>query len=127
MLAASYKTPLARISHFILPIRFLSYHSGSKTRPTCCKRLRNLQLTPSIAVGRAVNDQPDLDLLYFEPYIPRGTERVLFEFLRSQLPFYRVEYDINRGGVSTHIRSTLFTLSRFSPGLCSSSPLNPGC
>lgn len=66
-------------------------------------------------MGRAINDQPDLDLLYFEPYIPRGTERVLFDFLRSQLPFYRVEYDINRAGVSTHIRSTLFTIPLSAP------------
>lgn len=80
-----------------------------------------LRLTPSIVVGRAVNDQPDLDLLYFEPYIPRGTERVLFEFLRSQLPFYRVEYDISRGGISTHIRSTPLTPPP-PQGLRSSSP-----
>ncbi|KAF7524157.1 hypothetical protein G7054_g11508 [Neopestalotiopsis clavispora] len=73
-------------------------------------------------VGRSMTDQPDLDLLYFEPYLPRSSAKELFEFLRSSLPFYRVEYDIKRGGISTHIRTprwtTVFGLdetSRFAP------------
>ncbi|KAI1082823.1 hypothetical protein F5B20DRAFT_577903 [Whalleya microplaca] len=61
------------------------------------------------SIGREINDQPDLDLLYFEPYVPKHTEKTLFEFLRSQLPFYRVEYDIRRGGISTHIRTPRWT------------------
>ncbi|KAK6078117.1 DNA repair family protein [Seiridium cupressi] len=61
------------------------------------------------SIGRPMTDQPDLDLLYFEPYLPRYSARLLFEFLRSNLPFYRVEYDINRGGVSTHIRTPRWT------------------
>lgn len=60
-------------------------------------------------VARSINDQLDLDLLYFEPYIPRYLERVLFLHLRSKLPFYRVEYDIKRGGVATHIKTPRFT------------------
>ncbi|KAI0176661.1 DNA repair family protein-like protein [Pestalotiopsis sp. NC0098] len=74
------------------------------------------------SIGKPMTDQPDLDLLYFEPYLPRSSARELFEFLRSSLPFYRVEYDIKRGGISTHIRTprwtTVFGLdetSRFSP------------
>ena len=55
--------------------------------------------------GRAINDQPDLDLLYFEPYIPGYLAKDLFRFLRSELPFYRVEYDIHRYGTKTHIRT----------------------
>ncbi|KAI0125884.1 DNA repair family protein-like protein [Xylariales sp. AK1849] len=84
------------------------------------------------SIGRAINDQPDLDLLYFEPYIPSKTSQQLFNFLRSSLPFYRVEYDIKRGGISSHIRTprwtTVFGLdetSRFaspSPSPSSSSP-----
>lgn len=69
-----------------------------------------------------MTDQPDLDLLYFDPYIPRSSARQLFEFLRSNLPFYRVEYNIHRGGISTHICTprwtTVFGLdetSRFVP------------
>lgn len=52
-----------------------------------------------------MNDQLDLDLVYFEPYIPSYMAKDLFEFLRSELPFYRVEYDIKRGGFQTHIRT----------------------
>ncbi|KAK8125503.1 uncharacterized protein PG998_001262 [Apiospora kogelbergensis] len=66
------------------------------------------------SLGRAINDQPNIDLLYFEPYVARGlggggNARSLFEFLRAELPFYRVEYDINRGGTSTHIRTPRWT------------------
>ncbi|KFA64142.1 hypothetical protein S40285_00816 [Stachybotrys chlorohalonatus IBT 40285] len=59
--------------------------------------------------GRIINDQPDLDLLYFEPYIPSYLARQFFEFLRSELPFYRVEYKINRGGIETQIRTPRWT------------------
>ncbi|KAK6206021.1 hypothetical protein LQW54_007960 [Pestalotiopsis sp. IQ-011] len=61
------------------------------------------------SIGKPMTDQPDLDLLYFEPYLPRSSARGLFEFLRSSLPFYRVEYDIKRGGISTHIRTPRWT------------------
>ncbi|KAI1847315.1 hypothetical protein JX266_006540 [Neoarthrinium moseri] len=77
------------------------------------------------SIGRAIADQPDQDLLYFEPYLPRGSARQLFEFLRGSLPFYRVEYDIRRGGVSTHIRTprwtTVFGLDETSRFVASSS------
>ncbi|KAI1639452.1 hypothetical protein F4809DRAFT_638485 [Biscogniauxia mediterranea] len=49
----------------------------------------------SSSPGRPITDT-DLDLLYFEPFIPRPASRQLFEFLRASLPFYRVEYDIAR-------------------------------
>lgn len=79
---------------------------------------------PAPGTGRAIDDQPDLDLLYFEPYVPRAAAGELFRFLRSSLPFYRVEYDIRRGGGTggTHIRTPRWTTvfgidetSRFSP------------
>ncbi|KAK4168704.1 putative alpha-ketoglutarate-dependent dioxygenase [Cladorrhinum sp. PSN259] len=59
--------------------------------------------------GRELNNQPDLDLLYFEPYVPPPLAKQLFHFLRSQLPFYRVEYTIKRGGIETNIRTPRFT------------------
>ncbi|KAM5356215.1 hypothetical protein ACJ41O_002861 [Fusarium nematophilum] len=59
--------------------------------------------------GREINDQPDLDLLYFEPFIPSPVARRLFEFLRAELPFYRVEYRIKRGGIETQIRTPRWT------------------
>ena len=61
-------------------------------------------------LSKEINDQPDLDLLYFEPFVPGYLAKPMFEFLRSELPFYRVEYDIKRGGISTHIRTPRYVL-----------------
>lgn len=55
--------------------------------------------------AKEINNQPDLDLLYFQPYIPRNIERDLFEFLRQELFFYRVQYKIKRGPVETQINT----------------------
>ncbi|PVH82804.1 DNA repair family protein-like protein [Cadophora sp. DSE1049] len=60
-------------------------------------------------IGKAINDQPDLDLLYFQPYIPKYLERQIFQFLRSELPFYRVQYKIKRGGIETEINTPRYT------------------
>lgn len=59
--------------------------------------------------GKEINDQPDLDLLYFQPYIPRSIETDLFEFLRRELFFYRVQYTIKRYGTETQINTPRFT------------------
>ncbi|KAF5013845.1 hypothetical protein FDECE_176 [Fusarium decemcellulare] len=59
--------------------------------------------------GREINDQPDLNLVYFEPFMPSPISRKLFEFLRAELPFYRVEYKIKRGGIETQIRTPRWT------------------
>ncbi|KAI1756505.1 DNA repair family protein [Xylaria castorea] len=84
---ASYPFPIPR-----LPVVLETEISGPPARP-----------------ARAIADQPDLDLLYFEPYVSRRTARQLFEFLRAELPFYRVEYDITRGPTKTHIRTPRWT------------------
>jgi hypothetical protein len=55
--------------------------------------------------GREIQDQADLDLIYYEPYLPIYMARELFEFLRSELPFYRVQYTIKRGGLETRINT----------------------
>ena len=57
------------------------------------------------AEGKEINDQPDLNLLYFQPYIPKSIERDLFEFLRRELFFYRVQYTIKRGNTETLINT----------------------
>jgi len=57
------------------------------------------------AEGKEVNDQPDLDLLYFQPYIPKSIERELFDFLRRELFFYRVQYKIKRGPTESSINT----------------------
>ncbi|KAJ5949836.1 hypothetical protein N7454_001420 [Penicillium verhagenii] len=59
--------------------------------------------------ARNINNQPHLDLLYFQPYVARQTANELFKFLRRELPFYRVQYSIKRGGVETPINTPRFT------------------
>lgn len=59
--------------------------------------------------ARIMNDQPDLDLLYYSPYIPSPVHRQLFHFLRASLPFYRVKYTIKRGPMETAINTPRFT------------------
>ncbi len=59
--------------------------------------------------GRLIIDQPDLDLLYFQPYIPKDIQPPLFEFLRSELFFYKVQYKIKRGPVETQINTPRYT------------------
>ncbi|KAL8772270.1 MAG: hypothetical protein Q9209_002482 [Squamulea sp. 1 TL-2023] len=59
--------------------------------------------------GKHINDQTDLDLLYFQPFIPKSIENDLFQFLRSQLFFYRVQYKIKRGGIETQINTPRYT------------------
>ncbi|EPS26382.1 hypothetical protein PDE_01318 [Penicillium oxalicum 114-2] len=59
--------------------------------------------------ARAITNQPDLDLLYFQPYIARPTANELFKFLRRELPFYRVQYSIKRGAVETEINTPRYT------------------
>lgn len=79
--------------------------------------LSNLDSLPA-SVGKVMNDQPDLDVLYFQPYVPIYLQREVFTFLRRELPFYRVEYDINRYGVTTHIKTPRYIGHReYSPRL----------
>lgn len=57
------------------------------------------------ANGKEINNQPDLDLLYFQPYILKPIQKDLFEFLRRELFFYRVQYKIKRGPTETLINT----------------------
>ncbi|KAF7197121.1 DNA oxidative demethylase ALKBH2 [Pseudocercospora fuligena] len=59
--------------------------------------------------GRLINDQPDLDLVYYQPYIPKEVQRDLFQFLRDELFFYRVKYTIKRGPIDTQINTPRYT------------------
>ncbi|RVX74686.1 hypothetical protein B0A52_01813 [Exophiala mesophila] len=61
------------------------------------------------AEGEELRDKPHLDLLYFQPFIPRTIQREVFEFLRSQLFFYRVTYKIKRFGKEVTINTPRFT------------------
>ena len=61
------------------------------------------------AKGKVINNHPDLDLLYFQPFIPKSVEHELFNFLRSNLFFYRVKYTIKRFGKETEINTPRYT------------------
>jgi alkylated DNA repair dioxygenase AlkB len=61
------------------------------------------------AEGKVIDNQPDLDMLYYQPFIPHSIERALFEFLRSELFFYRVKYTIKRFGTETQINTPRYT------------------
>lgn len=74
--------------------------------PSITEKVEELLLTAS---GKTINNQPHLDLLYFEPLIPQPTADQLFHFLRCSLPFYRVKYTITRFGKSVDINTPRFT------------------
>ncbi|KAF2023387.1 hypothetical protein EK21DRAFT_81072 [Setomelanomma holmii] len=59
--------------------------------------------------GKLMTDQLDLDLVYYQPYIPDSIASGVFEFLRQELPFYRVQYTITRFGTPTQINTPRFT------------------
>jgi hypothetical protein len=97
-------TDFCRIARLILQKLEFTHHSSYPFPIPCFPHSvsANFASLPC-TVGKAINDQADLDLLYFQPYIPKNLERQIFEFLRRELPFYRVEYKIKRGGVETQI------------------------
>lgn len=51
----------------------------------------------------------DLDIVYHKPYIPSTVSSGIFEFLRRELFFYRVQYKIKRGGIETNINTPRYT------------------
>lgn len=55
--------------------------------------------------GKNIDNRQDLNILYYNPFIPKLCTRQLFEFLRTELPFYRVEYTIKRGGIETKVQT----------------------
>lgn len=58
---------------------------------------------------KEIRNQPHLDLLYYEPFIPLPTADDYFKFLRRELPFYRVKYTIKRGPTETLINTPRYT------------------
>jgi alkylated DNA repair dioxygenase AlkB len=90
--------------------------SDSTSHPTYPWAVPNLP--PNIAAeietlvtsyGKDIKNQHHLDLVYFQPFIPRTIDREYFEFLRSELFFYRVKYNIQRFGKETEINTPRFT------------------
>ncbi|KAJ5550246.1 Oxoglutarate/iron-dependent dioxygenase [Penicillium sp. DV-2018c] len=58
---------------------------------------------------KKITNQPHLNLLIFQPYIPRQTSTALFTFLLNSLLFYRVTYKIKRGTTETQITTPRYT------------------
>ncbi|KAL8909358.1 MAG: hypothetical protein Q9171_005077 [Xanthocarpia ochracea] len=77
--------------------------------PLLPEHLSNTLSEAPSAEGKCINDQPDLDLLYFQPFVPKSIENDIFQFLRSQLFFYKVQYKIKRGGIETEINTPRYT------------------
>ncbi|KAL2444591.1 hypothetical protein ABEF95_017089 [Exophiala dermatitidis] len=98
-LAAAVPLPVQTTNHttYPWPIPHLPRHIASELE---------LQVT---AQGQEIRNRPDLDLLYFQPFIPKSIARDHFEFLRSELFFYRVKYTIKRFGKETIINTPRFT------------------
>ncbi|KAL8759437.1 MAG: hypothetical protein Q9199_000742 [Rusavskia elegans] len=69
---------------------------------------KELSEAPSTESKR-LNDQADLDILYFQPFVSKAIANDLFQFIRRQLFFYRVQYKIKRGGIETQINTPRYT------------------
>ena len=61
------------------------------------------------AEGVVMNDKLDLDLVYYQPYLSPAITVGLFDFLRQELPFYRVQYTITRFGKKLEVNTPRFT------------------
>lgn len=110
-----------------LPNTKLSYEVGktaddvaaSSTHPTYpfpVPQLRSLittaLLSSPVSAGKVIANQPDLNLVYYAPFLPPRVAHDFFDFLRDSLFFYRVCYTINRpfsGAEGTQIRTPRFT------------------
>ncbi|KAI5841336.1 DNA repair family protein [Morchella snyderi] len=57
----------------------------------------------------SVAHKQDLDILHYHPFLHALLAKELFLFLRKELPFYRVEYKINRAGVETNVKTPRYT------------------
>ena len=93
----------------IAPAEVSSHLTYPYPVPHFPEEITNALASVPASEGKRINDQPDLDLLYFRPYIPGSIEGNLFNFLRSSLFFYRVQYSIKRGGIETPINTPRFT------------------
>lgn len=67
-----------------------------------------MQFSPA-EPGKLMNDQRDLDLVYYQPYMSAMIAGSMFEFLRQELFFYRVQYSIRRGASETNINTPRYT------------------
>lgn len=71
--------------------------------------LCNELLEAPFAASKRINDQADLDILYFQPFVPKAVADDLFHFIRSHLFFYRVQYKIKQGSIEALINTPRYT------------------
>ncbi|KAJ0417492.1 hypothetical protein BJY00DRAFT_325483 [Aspergillus carlsbadensis] len=95
----------------LIPTTFTTHpsypHPIADLPPSIANALANINNASTSS--KIINNQPHLDLVYFHPLIPQAAARDLFQFLRRELPFYRVQYNIRRGGINTQINTPRFT------------------
>jgi len=113
------KRPASAISSFFQPVpKKLKYElppekSEHPTYPLSIPHLpvsieECLNTAPATS-GKPIKNQPDLDLCYFQPFIPKEIQDSLFKFLRNELFYYRVEYKINRFGTESMVKTPRYT------------------
>lgn len=109
-LTTSSKKP--RISTFsdLIPSTHTSYPFPIRCLPTelelASRKSRNGQGEDKDDIEPVHMDgSNDLDMLYYHPFLNNAVSKELFLFLRKELPFYRVEYKINRSGVETLVKT----------------------
>lgn len=84
-------------------------HASSFTSSTQQICRTNEHLTAPATEAKVINDQPDLDLLCFQPYIPKDAQNGLFKLPGRELFFYRVQYMIKCGSAETQISTPRYT------------------
>ncbi|KAB8356375.1 hypothetical protein FH972_023959 [Carpinus fangiana] len=97
-----------------VPSTHLSYPHSIPAFPRSLElALEGIPAKPSTALkppeGSPESHRADLDAHYYRPLIPRATSLAVFTFLRRELPFYRVNYDIKRGPNITRINTPRYT------------------
>ena len=94
-------SPSSTANHFHHP----SYPFPITDPPATISAPKISHLAPGNPGREIRNQDADLDLLYFQPFIPAALERQVFEYLRSALFFQRVSYKIKRGGSETQVQT----------------------
>lgn len=105
-LPASSKKPRTSTSSELIPSTHTSYPFPIRCLPTelelASRNRRNDEGEDKDDIEPVHMDgNDDLDMLYYHPFLNNAVAKELFLFLRRELPFYRVEYKINRSGVET--------------------------
>ncbi|KAG8851645.1 hypothetical protein FRB96_009141 [Tulasnella sp. 330] len=80
-----------------------------------------LQDTFSEALGKSIKKRPDLDLVLYKSYFNAKGAKLLFQYLLSSLPWYRVKYKARGMDVTTPRFTTVFGKDDTSTPISSSS------